>query len=194
MPQPVQAEPEIRASWVAEEERLAILQRSRLLDWPAEPEFDRWTAALLRETGAAVAAFVLVDATRLVVKSLSIASGPATEAPELSAPLSDVLSELVAGIERYEPSVIPCVVLLDRETNTLHPGAGPSLPPHYLASIDGGVIGPNVGTSEPGCCARVARHSRESSSRREDGAGRGQPGGGELMPPLSGCLMPAGPP
>jgi hypothetical protein len=63
-----------------------------------------------------------------------------------AAPLSNVLRELVEGIERYEPSVIPCVVLLDRESSTLHPGAGPSLPPHYLASIDGVVIGPNVGT------------------------------------------------
>jgi diguanylate cyclase (GGDEF)-like protein len=63
-----------------------------------------------------------------------------------AAPLSEVLRELVEGIERYEPSVIPCVVLLDRESSTLHPGAGPSLPPRYLASIDGVVIGPNIGT------------------------------------------------
>ncbi len=61
------------------------------------------------------------------------------------APLKEVLVELVEGIERHEPSVIGCVVLLDRESNTLHPGAGPSLPPHYLAAIDGVVIGPNVG-------------------------------------------------
>jgi diguanylate cyclase (GGDEF)-like protein len=61
------------------------------------------------------------------------------------APLKDVLVELVEGIERHDPSVIPCVVLLNRESNTLHPGAGPSLPPHYLAAIDGVVIGPNVG-------------------------------------------------
>jgi diguanylate cyclase (GGDEF)-like protein len=61
------------------------------------------------------------------------------------APLGQVLVELVQGIERHDPSVIGCVVLLDRESNTLHPGAGPSLPPHYLAAIDGVVIGPNVG-------------------------------------------------
>jgi diguanylate cyclase (GGDEF)-like protein len=61
------------------------------------------------------------------------------------APLTEVLVELVEGIERHDPSVIPCVVLLDRESNTLHPGAGPSLPPHYLAAIDGVVIGPNIG-------------------------------------------------
>jgi diguanylate cyclase (GGDEF)-like protein len=62
------------------------------------------------------------------------------------APLRDVLSELVAGIEEYEPSVMPCVVLLDRESSTLHPGAGPSLPPHWLEAIDGVVIGPNTGS------------------------------------------------
>lgn len=61
------------------------------------------------------------------------------------APLREVLVELVEGIEQHDPSVIGCVVLLDRESNTLHPGAGPSLPPHYLAAIDGVVIGPNVG-------------------------------------------------
>jgi diguanylate cyclase (GGDEF)-like protein len=245
MAERLHAEPRpARDSWVAEEERLALLQRSRLLDWPPEPEFDRWTAAVRRDTAAAVAALVLVDATRVVVKSLSTAAGCADEAFEIplseplaeyligradppglgvgapvyaerqvsvdgrllgwmaiaghpgrdwtephlraledaaaavstevrlrlanqeaarvrdlvashnrlheliarAAPLSDVLGELVEGIERYEPSVIPCVVLLDRESSTLHPGAGPSLPPHYLASIDGVVIGPNVGT------------------------------------------------
>ena len=62
------------------------------------------------------------------------------------APLSEVLEELVVGIENYEPSVIPCVVLLNRESNTLHPGAGPSLPPAWLSAIDGVVIGPHIGS------------------------------------------------
>jgi diguanylate cyclase (GGDEF)-like protein len=62
------------------------------------------------------------------------------------APLREVLSELVEGIKEYEPSVMPCVVLLDRESSTLHPGAGPSLPPHWLEAIDGVVIGPNIGS------------------------------------------------
>jgi diguanylate cyclase (GGDEF)-like protein len=244
MAESLQTEPEARTTWVAEEQRLAVLQRSRLLDWPPEPEFDRWTAALRRETDASVAALVLVDASRVFVKSLATADGCAQTTCELplsqplpeyligradppvtgvgaaaytemrvsvddrllgwmtiagptdrtwsegdlralgdaavavstevrlrlahqeaarvgdlvashnrlheliaqAAPLREVLGELVEGIERYEPSVIPCVVLLDRESSTLHPGAGPSLPPHYLASIDGVIIGPNVGT------------------------------------------------
>jgi diguanylate cyclase (GGDEF)-like protein len=62
------------------------------------------------------------------------------------APLHVVLGELAEGIEEYEPSVMACVVLLDRESSTLHPGAGPSLPPHWLQAIDGVVIGPNIGS------------------------------------------------
>ena len=60
-------------------------------------------------------------------------------------PLGEVLVELVQGIERHDPSVIGAVVLLDRDSNTLHPAAGPSLPAHYMSAIDGVVIGPNVG-------------------------------------------------
>ncbi|MBV9819958.1 MAG: diguanylate cyclase, partial [Solirubrobacterales bacterium] len=62
------------------------------------------------------------------------------------APLREVLEELTAGIQNYEPAVIPCVVLLNRESNTLHPGAGPSLPAAWLLAIDGVVIGPNIGS------------------------------------------------
>ena len=62
------------------------------------------------------------------------------------APLRDVLAELAHGIEEYEPSVWACVVLLDRESSTLHPGAAPSLPAHWLQAIDGVVIGPNIGS------------------------------------------------
>ena len=75
------------------------------------------------------------------------------------APLKEVLNELVAGIERHDPSVIPCVVLLDRESNTLHPGAAPSLPPHYLTAIDGVVIGPNVGACGSAAWSEIGRAS-----------------------------------
>jgi diguanylate cyclase (GGDEF)-like protein len=241
----VNAEPSAPDSWVAEEERVAALQHSRLLDVPPEPEFDRWTAALREDTGAAAAALLLVDAAQVFVKSLATTDGCADELSSVglsepldeyllgradplaaidpscayvqapvsvdgqllgwmaladhshrdwsqsdlralndaaaaastevslrranrgavrirelvashnhlheliaaAAPLSDVLGELVNGIEAYEPSVIPCVVLLDHDTSTLHPGAGgPSLPKAWLAAIEGVVIGPNVGT------------------------------------------------
>jgi diguanylate cyclase (GGDEF)-like protein len=237
-------EPVARRLASADEDCLALLQRTGLLDWSTEPDFDRRTAALCEDTGAAVAALLLLDTGRVFVKSLSTADGAADEASETSlaeplaeyllsrayppgsgdrtpayleapisvdghllglmtiadhshrewcggdlraledaaaivstevklrladqeaarvrdlvgshnrlheliardAPLRDVLGELVEGIERYEPSVMPSVVLLDRETNTLHPGAAPSLPPLYFDAIEGVVIGPNIGT------------------------------------------------
>jgi diguanylate cyclase (GGDEF)-like protein len=66
-----------------------------------------------------------------------------------AAPLHDVLFEVCESIERYDPSLMPSVLLLDSASSTLHSGVGPSLPPEYLAAIDGVVIGPNVGTCGP---------------------------------------------
>jgi diguanylate cyclase (GGDEF)-like protein len=227
-----------------EAERLVVLQRTGLLDSSPEFEFDRWTATLREDTGAAVVAFLLNDATRVFFKSVATVSGAAPEGAEIplltpfadyligradlprsagglpvhaqapvsaegqilgwltivdhaprkwgqaqlralenaaaavstqvrlrladreaarvhhlvashnrvhemiakGAPLEAVLAELAQGIERYDASVMACVVLLNRETSTLHPGAGPSLPPEWLAAIDGVVIGPNIGT------------------------------------------------
>ena len=81
MTQILQAEPVAADSWMAEEKRVAILRRSELLDAPPEPEFDRWTTALREDTGAAVAAFLLVDATHVFVKSLSSAGDVRTRPP-----------------------------------------------------------------------------------------------------------------
>jgi diguanylate cyclase (GGDEF)-like protein len=62
-----------------------------------------------------------------------------------AAPLPEVLRAVTEGIERHDPSLLACVVLLDPTSSTLHPGAGPSLPGSYLDAIDGVVIGPNIG-------------------------------------------------
>ena len=111
-----------------------------------------WTAANLRALENAAAAVSTEVSLRLAnreaarVRDLVASHNRIHELISQGAPLTEVLTELVQGIERYEPSVIPCVVLLDRRTSTMHPGAGPSLPAHWLAAIDGVVIGPNVGT------------------------------------------------
>ena len=89
--------------------------------------------------------------------------------------------ELVEGIEEYEPSVMACVVLLDRETSTLHPGAGPSLPPHWLEAIDGVVIGPNIGSCGSAAWSGELAISADISDGSQVGAG----------PRLRGQLQPA---
>jgi diguanylate cyclase (GGDEF)-like protein len=222
----------------------AAFARSRLSGFAAEPELDRWTGKLLACADVAVAAFSVLEAGHVRVRSLStredlrgdsvrealseqleealiaraesaassepqpaclvapvtasgdlvgwlsitdhvgrawndqerqilqlaaaatgadvelgLARDAAARAQELvvshnrvhdliarAAPLPDVLAEIAASIERHDPSVIASVLLLDRESSTLHPGAGPSLPPDYMAAIDGVVIGPNVGS------------------------------------------------
>jgi hypothetical protein len=118
----------------------------------ADPCAREWTVderSCLEDAAAAVATEVRLrlakyDAAR--AHELVATHGKVHELIAAGAPLCEVLVELVEGIERHDPSVIPCVVLLDRESHTLHPGAGPALPPHYLAATDGVVIGPNVGT------------------------------------------------
>ena len=62
------------------------------------------------------------------------------------APLRAVLLEILESIERYDPSVFASLLMLEPSSRTLHSGLGPSLPPEWLAAIDGVVIGPNVGT------------------------------------------------
>ncbi|MGZ4771861.1 MAG: putative bifunctional diguanylate cyclase/phosphodiesterase [Ilumatobacteraceae bacterium] len=66
-----------------------------------------------------------------------------------AAPLREVLTEVCRTIERFDPTLIPCVLQLDSSSNTLHSGVGPSLPPAYLAAVDGVVIGPSIGTCGP---------------------------------------------
>jgi diguanylate cyclase (GGDEF)-like protein len=79
-------------------------------------------------------------------RELVATHGKVHELIAAGAPLEDVLVELINGVERQDPSVLGCVVLLDRESSTLHPGAGPSLPAEWLRAIDGVVIGPNIGS------------------------------------------------
>lgn len=79
-------------------------------------------------------------AQRLVVSHANVHDLIAQDAP-----LPDILRAVAEGIERHDPSLLACVVLLDPVSSTLHPGAGPSLPDSYLEAIDGVVIGPNIG-------------------------------------------------
>jgi diguanylate cyclase (GGDEF)-like protein len=114
----------------------------------APRDWDARDMQILEDSTAAVAAEIrlrLANDEALRFHDLVASQHRVHELIADGAPLREVLVELVQGIERHDPSVIGSVVLLDREANALKPGAGPSLPPHYLAAIDGVVIGPNVG-------------------------------------------------
>jgi diguanylate cyclase (GGDEF)-like protein len=66
-----------------------------------------------------------------------------------AAPLRDVLVAICETIQQVDPTVMPCVLLLDPASSTLHSGVGPSLPDWYLAATEGLVIGPTIGTCGP---------------------------------------------
>lgn len=61
-------------------------------------------------------------------------------------PLKQVLSTLVASIERLKPDTMCSVHLLDDSGQHLREAAAPSLPEFYRAAIDGEMIGPGVGS------------------------------------------------
>jgi signal transduction histidine kinase len=72
-----------------------------------------------------------------------------TEVLELIAratPLPEVLTTLLAALERLMPGAACSVLLLDRQRGTLHHGAAPALPADYVAAIDGMRIGDGAGS------------------------------------------------
>jgi len=62
------------------------------------------------------------------------------------APLVEVLTTLVRGVEAEHPGTLGSVLLLDAAGTVLLTGAAPSLPAFYNEAIDGVAIGPAVGS------------------------------------------------
>ncbi|WP_079435782.1 PAS domain S-box protein [Zoogloea sp. LCSB751] len=62
------------------------------------------------------------------------------------APLQQILTVMVTGIERLHPGVRSSIQLLDGEGRRFHKGIGPSLPDFFNASCDGLEIGIGVGS------------------------------------------------
>jgi PAS domain S-box-containing protein len=62
------------------------------------------------------------------------------------APLADVLRRLVLLIEAQATDMTCSILLLDAERGVVRHGAAPSLPPAFVAAIDGQPIGPAAGS------------------------------------------------
>jgi diguanylate cyclase (GGDEF)-like protein len=91
-PKPALAPPSPGAD---DETRSFVLRSSGALASLPDPELDRWTEALRRNTGAAVAALCFPDAARRVVTSVCTCDGAAGEVSELA--LSESLESYVLG-------------------------------------------------------------------------------------------------
>ena len=130
--------------------RAPVIVDDRVIGWTAlAGEHSEERELALEDTAAAITTVIrlhIADHETDRIRDLLASQNRVHELIARAAPLEEALDELTRGIERYDPSVLPCVVLLDRESSTLHPGSGPSLPPEWLAALDGAVIGPNIGT------------------------------------------------
>jgi PAS domain S-box-containing protein len=72
------------------------------------------------------------------------------------APLGDVLDATARFIESLFDEAQASLLLLNRETSTLHVGAAPQLPDEFLDAVEGASVDPELGM-----CARVAHHGTE---------------------------------
>ena len=61
-------------------------------------------------------------------------------------PLARSLDAMCRLVEDLASGSLSSILLLDPNANRLRHGAAPSLPPHYVAAIDGILIGPRVGS------------------------------------------------
>ncbi len=60
--------------------------------------------------------------------------------------IHEILKGICLEVEAQSDSMLCSFLLLDKETETLHTGAAPSLPPEYTQAIEGLHIGPAVGS------------------------------------------------
>ena len=119
---------------------------------PAHSDWSPEDLAILHDTASAVATELerrLARAQVVRVQDLVTSHNRVHDMIGNGTPLREVLIEVCRIIERYDRTFIPSVLLRDPESNTLHSGIGPSLPPEYLKSVDGAPIGPNIGTCGP---------------------------------------------
>ena len=89
----------------------------------------------------------VVDITqRNMADKLRVGQGRLLEMVARGAPLSETLDSLMLLIESQSEGVLCSVLLLGDDGVTVHPASGPSLPPDYMALLDGLAIGPSAGS------------------------------------------------
>jgi PAS domain S-box-containing protein len=112
---------------------------------PANP-----TRALLAKafplTGGRVG-LAVEDVTEMTVaRRLKDAEHHVLERIASGAPLAETLEAIATAVEEHSPPILASVLLLDADGLHVEHGAAPSLPPAYIAAIDGLPIGPRAGS------------------------------------------------
>ena len=102
---------------------------------------------LLPTAGARLMHVRIVDVTqRALADKLRIGQGNLLELIARGAPLRDTLDNLMLLIESQSDQVLCSVLLIDDDGVTMRSASGPSLPPAYMAALDGVAMGEGVGS------------------------------------------------
>lgn len=90
---------------------------------------------------------VLIDITeRLLDQAIVACRTEVLQKIAQAAPLKETLTLMLQHVEAVLPEMLCSVLLLDADGRHLRHGAAPSLPPEFMAAIDGTAIGPAVGS------------------------------------------------
>ncbi|MBO1755727.1 GAF domain-containing sensor histidine kinase [Allobranchiibius sp. CTAmp26] len=73
-----------------------------------------------------------------------------------AAPLREVLALILVSLEQLMQGACCSILLIDRAHGSLHHGAAPSLPPEYVAAIDGMTIADGAGSCGTAAARNVA--------------------------------------
>ncbi|TDY36513.1 ATP-binding protein [Janthinobacterium sp. 75] len=89
----------------------------------------------------------IIDLTeRNLAEAMRAGQSALLEMVAKGAPLSPTLNQLLLLIEGQSRGVLCSIMLLDDDGIHMHSAAGPSLPPEYMALLEGVAIGPDVGS------------------------------------------------
>ncbi|NRR30603.1 GAF domain-containing protein [Oxalobacteraceae bacterium] len=102
---------------------------------------------MLPEPGRRLLHLRMIDATgRKLAEALRAGQNELLELIARGDPLTHILARLALLIEGQSDGVLCALHLLDIDGSTMRNGAAPSLPPSYMAALDGIQIGPAVGS------------------------------------------------
>jgi signal transduction histidine kinase/ActR/RegA family two-component response regulator len=107
---------------------------------------DRTLLLLTASIGMLVGAFLERSRTGAAAEALRAGQQRILSWIASGRPVADVLTEIVHVVEAQSPGMLGSIVLLDADGVHLRHAAAPSLPPAYVASIDGAAIGDVAGS------------------------------------------------